>query len=963
MDIGDKVLCPTKSEVGEGTIIGLHDIFGEKYAEIFFESTKEKLRLPISEITERLTPVEKMQVSKFSSAQQFKLDLLKNHIHSLISRQEVHTAANFKIQPLPHQILAVDFVLGKYLHRALIADEVGLGKTIEAALIYEELKNRNMAKRILIIAPSGLCNQWQEEMEFKFGEQFAIYDRDMVHSLKKSHGHDTNIWTCYDQIITSLDFIKPKKLDSDISERARERRKWHNENVTEAASEAGFDVVIFDEAHKLTKDMSGDETARYKVGNNMANSVPILLLLSATPHQGKSSRFRNLLNLIDPYLFYKGCEITPEIVKKVTVRNNKRAAVDFEGNRLFKQRLTSLYMIKRDEEKDKLELDLYNAVTEYISQYYDMAERDQNRTLMFLLLIYQRMVSSSSQAILNALANRMNALLATKEQLEQPEDDNSEIGDEEIYDLFTEDQLQSLEIKEAKRQKLRKIDDIETEINRLQKCISLAKRASTGRNDLKFRKLLEIINDFIMQENRPNLKFIIFTEFLETQTYIQDSLESLGYSTVLINGQMSPEDKIRQKKKFQEDVQFLISTDAGGEGINLQFCWVMINYDMPWNPMRLEQRIGRIDRIGQKHDVKIVNFQLADTVEQRVREIIEGKLETVKEEFNDGEDKLADILSTLQDEFNFEKIYIDAVRKRKSDEDKLGEIAEGIYSRAKQIIETGDYSLPFSEMDPTSVSEYKFKKQNEIVKQFLDTFLKANGASLIQYKTKSDVYYFKDPHSSSTFKNVIFDQEQAVENEDYELFSLSHPYIKNLLQSLNKGPNEDNTAKIHVHENKFSGKKGFLFMYSINITNNIDETKTYNLPIFIDYENRYNSRISRYFEDIPSVDLSELIVGKIPFSFEQALAVAENVKENKAQTVFQEYKVEQSSKIEEIEENMIKYFKEKENSINKIAVENIRNGKLKELQVDRENKYTELQNKKILVPSLDLKQISYVEFG
>jgi SNF2 family DNA or RNA helicase len=142
-----------------------------------------------------------------------------------------------------------------------------------------------------------------------------------------------------------------------------------------------------------------------------------------------------------------------------------------------------------------------------------------------------------------------------------------------------------------------------------------------------------------------------------------------------MNGRMSPEERQAAKEFFRNEASFLISTDAGGEGINLQFCRILINYDLPWNPMRLEQRIGRIDRIGQKHDVKVVNFQLEDTVEQKVRTVIEEKLERIKQEFNDGEDKLADILSTLDDEFSFDQIYVDAVQKRLHDAAQLEKLA------------------------------------------------------------------------------------------------------------------------------------------------------------------------------------------------------------------------------------------------------------------------------------------------
>lgn len=965
MKIGDVVSYRIDPSKGTGTIVGLQEVFGEGYADVFFDKTKEKITLPVSKLSTLLSPELKFNAKEFSSARLFTLKLLKNQILATISQQGLCSAGNFKILPLPHQLLAVDFVLGQFKPRALIADEVGLGKTIEAALIFEELKARNIAKKILIVAPSGLCGQWQNEMKLKFSEDFALYDWDTVHSLKKLNGEMTNVWTLNDQIITSIDFIKVKKITDELSERTLERREWHNTHVLDAAAEAGFDVVIFDEAHKLTKDMSGEETARYKAGKKLADTTPILLLLTATPHQGDTSKFRNLLNLVDPYLFYKGCEMKPENVKKVTVRNNKRAAIDFNGNRLFKQRITSLYAIERDLEEDEIEIQLYDAVTEYVSEYYDMASRDQDRTLMFLLLIYQRMVSSSSRAILKALSNRMNALMEAKETVDAANEEIASFSDldaEDLEELTAEKQMDILERYEGLKKTARGSKYIEAELEILKECTELAKSASTGRNDIKFRKLLEVIDEFIIRENKPDLKFIIFTEFIETQNYINDSLTSLGYTTSLINGRMSADEKLKARNKFQNEAQFLISTDAGGEGINLQFCRVMINYDMPWNPMRLEQRIGRIDRIGQEHDVKIINFQLADTVEQRVRDVIETKLETIKEEFNDGEDKLADILSTLQDEFSFEKIYIDAVRKIESSAQQLNEIAEKMYTRAKEIIDSGDLALPFSDLDTSTISKRELEKHTEMVKNLMESYLHAQDRKLEQYRTKDNVYYFDDPLTQKQMKNVIFDQKTSVEHEDYELFTFTHPYIVELLDHLEDMLTDVTTARIQVHEEKFPGKKGFLFTYTLTITNNIDPPKRYSIPVFIDSKNRYNNRISQYFSDASNLKPSELISGELNLSIDEALTEAQVMRDQKAESILIEHKNEQEELIKEIKEKMKKYFSDKEESIKRIAIDNIRSAHLRDLEHDKQKQHKELQQKRAFVPSITCEQIAYLEF-
>ncbi|HPU35909.1 MAG TPA: helicase-related protein, partial [Bacillota bacterium] len=689
MKAGMRVRSIAHPDKGAGVVLGAENFFDEVYVDVFFEKTGERRTLPLTGLAVFSEPLAKLKAGGFSPASRFVLRLLVEQVRAENTRDSLQTAGNFKILPLPHQLLAVSFVLDQFKPRALIADEVGLGKTIEAALIYEELKARGMVRRVLVVAPSGLCHQWREEMKAKFGEEFVIYDRGTVLSLKKLYGERTNVWTLSDRIITSLDYVKPKNIHDELDERTVRARQWHNDNVFSAMTAAGFDMVIFDEAHKLTRDVTGGETARYKVGKALAEAAPVLLLLTATPHQGDPYKFRNLLQLIDPYLFYKNSDVTVENVRKVTVRNNKRAVVDFNGNRVFKQRITSLCLIQRDEERDKIELELYRAVTDYVTTFYELASRRNNRTMMFLLLIYQRMVSSSSRAILKSLSARLAALedllrrTAGQEQDARPE----ELNWDHLEELTAEEQLAELLEAGAGHSAGALPASLAAEIAVLKNCVSLARQAAVGRNDVKFTRLLEIINEFKIRENNPGLKFIIFTEFVETQAYLHDCLSNLGYKTALINGRMSTEEKIAQKEYFREEAQVLISTDAGGEGINLQFCHVMINYDLPWNPMRLEQRIGRIDRIGQAHDVKVVNFQLADTVEQRVRDVIESKLAIIRREFNDGEDKLADILSTLQDEFSFEKIYIDALLKRQQDAAGLEAVSRQIFARAKAIIE------------------------------------------------------------------------------------------------------------------------------------------------------------------------------------------------------------------------------------------------------------------------------------
>ncbi|OCZ54245.1 helicase-related protein [Dehalobacter sp. TeCB1] len=962
MNIGEKVFSVEAREKGIGVITGKQDLFHQEYAEVFFAESGECITFLQAVLQPVKTAEDTFLQQQFSPAKRFILRLFQKQIEADNTGDGLQAAANFKILPLPHQLLAVKYVLDQPTPRVLIADEVGLGKTIEAALVYEELKTRGLVARVLVVAPSGLCLQWQEELKQKFNEDFIIYDRETVQSLKQLYGENTNIWTLRDKIITSMDFIKPKKINKDINEALLARRTWHNEHVLEAATQAGFDMAIIDEAHKLTKDMRGEETARFKAGKALAESIPCFILLTATPHQGDSDRFRYLLNLVDPYRFYNSSVVTPENVEKITVRNNKRAVVNFRGERLFKQRLTSLCSIRRDKPEDGIELKLYQAVSVYVSEYYNLAQTQNNRTMMFLLLLYQRMVSSSSQTIWKSLDKRLTLLKEASKTMEKVEfnveENDTEV--EEIQELNVEEQMVYLEKGSTNWQINKKY--LETEIQILERLVELAREASLGRTDAKLRTLLEIIDEFKIRENDPELKFIIFTEFVETQYYLNSCLQNLGYKTALLNGRMSSQEKQQAKDLFRQEALFLISTDAGGEGINLQFCRVLINYDLPWNPMRLEQRIGRIDRIGQKYDVKIVNFQLEDTVEQRVRRVIENKLDTIKKEFQAGEDKLADILSTLQEEFSFENIYINAVQKRLEDVTQLEKISEEIYQRAKDMIGKGELALPFSQLEENyNVSAWELEKKGEETKQLLEGYLSIFGASMQEYKGRSGVYYFDDPINGKHWKNVIFHQKFTLEQEESEILGPGHPFVRMAMHQLEDSLSQDISARIRINEHKFAGEAGLAFVYQLRLTNYVDKEKLFIIPCFINSNGQYNSRITKYFQGL-QLQVQDLVAITQDIDLAMVMERGKRQGEQLAEAIYLEQRIGMEEKLRKQEENRQAYFSARENGLMRIAVENIRNARLKELQTERDNFRIQARKRRQMIPSLRCEQIAYVEF-
>jgi SNF2 family DNA or RNA helicase len=951
MNIGDLIQSLIYKEKENGRIINIITIDSTNYYEIYFPKTKETKTLEEKDIQKVTSPFEKLKKNQFDNSELFKLRIISEKLDSLLYQDKIITANNFKIMPLPHQVLAVNQILEQFKPRCLIADEVGLGKTIEAALIYEELKLRNIAKRILIIAPAGLTVQWKDELKTKFNEEFSIINRSTINALKEIHG-DVNIWKKYDHVITSLDYLKPKTIKDSLSDKEKKRREHHNKFVMENCVNAQWDMVIFDEAHKLSKDEDGAETSRYKLGKALSETSPIFLMLTATPHQGNSEKFRHLLGLIDEYRFYATDSITADNVKSVTVKNRKRAATDFNGNLIFKSRIPSIIKITRD--PNDVEVELYNEVTTYISEYYNLASRAGNFAFMFLLILYQRMVSSSSRAIFKSLKNRLQMLKNFQENLEnlinnkEISDDLDSLDAENIYDLITNSEGNLVAIP----------DMINQEIEILEKCVSLAKKASSGRQDYKVRKTIDIINEVLKRENDEKTKFLIFTEFVATQYYLGEILENLGFKVAYLNGRMNLTQKIDAKIKFKEDHQILISTDAGGEGINLQFCHIIINYDLPWNPMKIEQRIGRLDRIGQKKDVLVFNFVIEDTVEERVRAILNEKLDLIAKQF--GDDKKTDVLNLLQDEFSFDKIFIDAIKQKEKMIPELEKTGEMLFNKAKEILEKDDLLLPFS--DKTNAKELKnllVDSKSNLVKNLVFDYAKFKNVEINEYSKKQKVYHTDQPLVDEKLKNIVFDKDLALDNESFEFVNITHPLIKDITKEILK--HESLTFNLDIQNISFNSR-GLLFYYKIDLTNNENFLRRYLIPIFIDENNTYNEKISEWFEKEYNVNMKTGISSKLSINVDTAIIVAEEILNKKIKEKYSSTKLELVKQIEEEQKKFLKYFEDKEKAIKKIAIANIKLAKLEELNQQKIKEKINLEKKKNLVPKKILFTVAEINF-
>jgi superfamily II DNA or RNA helicase len=548
------------------------------------------------------------------------------------------------VVPLPHQLYALNRAMSRDRIRYLLADEVGLGKTIEAGLILRELKLRGMVRRVLVVAPKGLVRQWQAEMRLHFGESFRFIEPSEITAFRQWRDEEDNLWRMHDQVICSLDSVKP----------IEKRRGWsleqlntYNRERFEDLISAGWDLVIIDESHRLGG--STEQVARYKLGAALSEAAPYLLLLSATPHQGKTDQFMRLMQLLDRDSFPDESSINHERVRPFVIRTEKRVSITAEAQPLFKPRATRLFPVVW-QDKHAAQQRLYESVTDYVRHGYNQALAAKQRHIGFLMILMQRLVTSSTAAIRTTLERRL-ALLETP-QLQ------TNLFDEPDVDEWAElDGQSQLEIAVQ-------TSGWEREKAEVEMLLELARETERQGTDAKAEALLELIYKLQQEENAPQLKVLIFTEFVPTQAMLAEFLESRGFSVALLNGSMDLESRTQAQKAFSREVRVLISTDAGGEGLNLQFCHVVVNFDMPWNPMRLEQRIGRVDRIGQLHVVRAINFVLDDTVEHRVREVLEHKLEVIAQEF--GVDKASDVMDSVEVEPIFDELFVHGLQDPQS---------------------------------------------------------------------------------------------------------------------------------------------------------------------------------------------------------------------------------------------------------------------------------------------------------
>lgn len=830
-------------------------------------------------------------------------------IRDEIAKKHLLAPYESSLIPLPHQVLVLEKVMQSAHNRFLLADEVGMGKTIETGLILKELKLREEIKRILVITPKSSILQWQSELKEHFNELFHIYDSETISSYARTFANISadqklNFWEQHNQIIVSTDALKPLEVRQGWSQ---ERVDEYNKYRLEAVLNADFDLVIIDEAHKMGG--ASQTVSRYQLAQALCNAVSNVLLLTATPHRGKSDHFRRILKLLDPDAFQgEGIPSLNELEPYV-IRTEKRLAVDYEGKKLFNERQTIKLDVIQDSIAHRKQIALYEAVTNYVRKGFKTARLSKNKATGLIMVLFQRLVSSSTAAILSAMQGRLYRL-----QTGDPDNENYVSEHDENVQNYSD--LIEFDHLHASTE-----EGIEDEEVILQNLIDQAKDCLNSETDAKAEALIRKYKELCREYGDEHLKILVFTEFRTTQAMLKKVCEKQGYTCELING--SQEIEVRKKAliNFKENAQILIATDAAGESLNMQFCHIVFNYDLPWNPMMIEQRIGRVDRIGQKNRVRAYNMLSNNTVDQRVYEVIEEKLSTILNQL--GIDKTSDVLDSAIDPKNVNTLYLQSLL----DPEKFDFFGDKWLNEIKAKLK--DYQSTEGILPEVREEEIEYKKASEIknsplplwLEKLVKIYSEINGQP--PEKIKESTYQIQT--NSGKFK-FTFEAEKAMAHPGLEHITLQHSWVKKILNELGEFNTERGLPVISSNEDYDTS--GIWSLWEVTAQNHFEKKTTYQAFFLTDKGKQYTA----YAKDV----WQRLITSEHTFRYETTSTDTDFQKleqdlEEYLFSVFKNLETELISRLRNKRENKLRSFDFRQSRIEKIGIENIKESKLKKL--------------------------------
>ncbi|WP_256666327.1 MULTISPECIES: DEAD/DEAH box helicase [unclassified Pseudomonas] len=841
------------------------------------------------------------------------------------------------VVPLPHQLYALNRAVSRDRIRYLLADEVGLGKTVEAGLVLRELKLRGHIKRILVVAPKGLIRQWQAEMRLHFGEPFKFIEPAELAAFRQWCNDDDSLWRQHDQVICSLDSVKPLEARKGWS--LEQLRNYNRERFEDLIS-ANWDLVIIDEAHRMGG--STEQVARYKLGAALAEASPYLLLLSATPHQGKTDQFMRLMQLLDREAFPNEGSVTRERVKPFVIRTEKRLSINAEGLPLFKPRMTRLQPVAW-ESRHIAQYRLYEAVTEYVKHGYNQAMAAKQRHIGFLMILMQRLVTSSTAAIRTTLERRLLALDTPQHQPSLFE----AIDEEDWTDLDGQAQVDlAVHVGADTR------DALERERSEVGALLELAKETEAAGGDAKAEALLELIYKLQQEENDPQLKVLIFTEFVPTQAMLSEFLDSRGFSVAQLNGGMDLDARTRAQQAFASEMRVLVSTDAGGEGLNLQFCHVIVNFDMPWNPMRIEQRIGRVDRIGQPYVVRAINFVLEDTVEHRVREVLEEKLAKIAEEF--GVDKAADVMDSAEVEPFFDELFVqgllDPSRIEQECDAVVLQVREKIVeSRQSTDLLSGDHAL-----DADEARKWRDHPAQYWLEQAIINGLPSRGGAA---EKNGDAWRIRWVDGSESVRGC-FDARIAEANPDWEWITLEDPRARALISEMPRCVSGQPLPLLRINSLPDS-VKGVWSLWEIGLATLAEFTALNSrprrrfLPVFVTDDGRSFAPTAKRIWDLLLTEPLELLRVDEAVDSIDSFSRVETAAYQQGEPLFSELKEDYHTRLREERERALYAYSARLQAIGRIGLPAVREHRRKRLDQEHQARMELLDEAQACVPELN----------
>ena len=799
---------------------------------------------------------------------------------------EKHILAPYEsnLIPLPHQILVLEKVMQGVQTRFMLADEVGMGKTIEAGLVLKEKKLRGEVKRILLVVPKSAMLQWQSEMKEHFAENFFIYDSDLITSMAKTFAsfdaeEELNFWRQHNQIIVSIDALKPIESRQGWNQ---ERVDAYNKYRLEMVVNADFDMVIIDEAHRMGG--SSTSVSRFKMAEVLCNAVPNLLLLTATPHRGKSDHFRRLLQLMDADAFSGEGMPCIEDIQPYVMRSEKRFAVDYDGKKLFNERTTVRLDVLLDPLRHAAQIALYDHITDYVRICFGRAKSAKRNATGLVMVMLQKLASSSTDAILSALRTRLY-------RLENGEDEDNLDG----YGLDGSLDYEDDELDVGDYSVEHTSSGLKTEIEMLQKLVEEAEQCRATETDAKATALMEKIYSLRSSGIEANNKVLVFTEFRQTQDFLIRVLNEQGLKCEKVNGSMSMEERHRALVNFRDEADVLVATDAAGESLNVQFCHIVFNYDLPWNPMALEQRIGRVDRIGQKYEVKAFNMLTNNSVDYRIYNIIVEKLDIIMEEL--GIDKTSDVLDSTIDAKKINHLYLQSLLDPKrfefASESWLYDIKQKLndYKSTEGALPT----ISPNEINARSAAEVKYSPLPIWLENLMMLYCQAYG---LQWR-----------------KNLI---------------NLQDPLIKQILNEVDAGMQ----GKIPVLQS-FDGKEtaGYLTIWKVSALNERESKVTYSAQfvsnqgrVFVPYANALWNKLVQDANAFQQVSWETVCP-----DFESNTQLHNNL-----YAVFHRMEEGIMTGLQTIAEKKLRALDFTEQRLSRIGIENIRLAKMRRLKEERE---------------------------